>query len=90
MSRVLEQLWDVPLSDPVQPRLVDAMTSLDEVMVRKHRGTPSYSIGRCVAPQVTAMMAGEAQYATVRQLVRDAGFALWEREFMRTADSIGI
>jgi hypothetical protein len=74
----------------VQPRPTDALTGLDEQLVRVYRQTPGRVIGQRIAPQVTAMLAGEVQYAAVQQLVRDAGFILWELELERPADSIGI
>jgi hypothetical protein len=90
MMLTLEQLWDVPLSEPVQPRPVDALTSLDEHLVHAYRMVSVPRIGRHIAPQVAAMLAGDVQGAASRQLARDGGFALWESEFGRTADSIGL
>ena len=91
MSGLEQDLWHVPLAEPVQPRLLDALTGLDEKLLCGYRTAPTCTlIGRRIAPQVAAMLRGEVTYVAVHQTVRMAGIALWEAEHGRVADSIGI
>jgi hypothetical protein len=90
MSELLGPLWELPLEDPVQPRLLDAMTGLDEKLLSMYRGAPTRWLGRRVGPDVIAALRGKKPYAAVHQVVRMAGIALWEREHERIAESIGV
>jgi hypothetical protein len=90
MSELLDRLWTMPLEDPVQPKLLDALTHLDEVLLWKWRATPTCTLGRRIGTQVAQACEGEQQYVAVQQTARVVGIALWERELGRIADSIGI
>jgi hypothetical protein len=90
MPANLDSLWTLQASDPVQPRLLDAVTSLDEALLRMYRQAPTGRVGRGLRREVVAMLEGNVPYTAVYQMTRMAGIALWEREHERLAESIGI
>lgn len=90
MAVDLDKLWTTPQAVPVQPRLVDAMTGLDENLLRLYRRAPSGWLGRKISPDVLAALESERCCPALLQMTRMAGIALWEREHGQVADSIGI
>jgi hypothetical protein len=86
----LLRLWDMPLSDAVQPRPVGPVTGLDEKLLCLYRQLPSRAVGQRMLPLVGPALTGRVQYESVRQLARTGGIALWEREFGQIAESAGL
>jgi hypothetical protein len=66
------------------------VTGLDEKLLDQYRSLPSLGVGRRILPLVMKALAGREQYESLHQLARIGGVVLWEREFERVVDSIGI
>jgi len=68
------------------PRLITALTGLDEKLLPWYRGRSTRGLCREIAPLVGEAIDGSVHYDAVCQLVRLVGIVLWDRECDATSN----
>jgi hypothetical protein len=94
VSGLESDLWQVPLAEPVQPGLLDAVTGLDEQLLARYRRTPTWVLAIQLAPRLEeALEDPESRWwqpALHQAWGRLIGVTWWEREHEQIADTLGV